>query len=157
MRDEIAYIGLGSNQGDRTGTILRALMALDEQLGINVLLVSQLIDSSPVGGPAGQEDYLNGVAQIRCNMAPSALLGILQETEAGLGRERNERWGPRTIDLDLLLYAEAIIEEADLQVPHPQMHRRVFVLGPMVEIGPEVIHPGLGRTMRELLATLEGI
>lgn len=144
-----AYIGLGSNLGDR-GTYLRA--ALDE-LGqvpdIRISGVSPVYETAPVG-LVEQPDFLNAVVAVRTCLAPIALLREMQRIEDRLERTRAERWGPRTIDLDLLFYGDADIEEEDLVVPHPRLHERAFVLVPMCDLAPEMVHPRLGRTMRDL-------
>jgi len=149
----IAYIGLGSNLGDREKMLRGALDALREHEGIEVTAVSRFHETEPVGPPQGK--YLNAAAEIRTTLDPRKLLGALQETEDRFGRERAVRWGPRTLDLDLLLYGDVIINEPDLQVPHPHMHERLFVLEPLCEIAPHVIHPALGRHAGELSAELQ--
>jgi 2-amino-4-hydroxy-6-hydroxymethyldihydropteridine diphosphokinase len=148
-----AYIGLGSNLGDREKMLRGALDALREHEGIEVTSVSRFHETEPVGPPQGK--YLNAVAEIRTTLDPRELLGALQGIEDRFGRERAVRWGPRTLDLDLLLYGDEIINEPDLQVPHPHMHERLFVLEPLCEIAPHVIHPALGRRAGELSAKLQ--
>jgi 2-amino-4-hydroxy-6-hydroxymethyldihydropteridine diphosphokinase len=148
-----AYIGLGSNLGQREETLRAALVELEHVDGVEVTAVSSLWETAPVGGPP-QGDYLNAAAQVRTCLAPEELLRALQGIEARFGRERGARWGPRTLDLDLLLYADAVVSTPDLQVPHPRMHERLFVLGPLCEIAPEARHPVLGRSAAELLTRL---
>ena len=153
-RTVVAYIGLGSNLGDRVSMIIQALLKLEEFSGVRVALVSQLIDTAPVGGPEDQDDYINGVAELRCELPAEELLSVLQEVESSLGRERLIKWGPRTIDLDLLLFDEEVIDTPGLQVPHPSMHERRFVMEGLVEIAPEVVHPVLGKTMQQIMDEL---
>ena len=151
-----AYIGLGSNVGTRRETIHQALTLLEEFNGISLVKLSSLIETAPVGGPAGQSYYLNGVAEIQCHTSAEMLLEVLHLVEERLGRVRREKWGSRTIDLDILLFGDEIIDTPDLHVPHRLMHTRDFVMLGMAEIAPQVVHPQLGRTMREILRALQG-
>ena len=148
-----AYIGLGSNLGQREETLQAALRELDELDGAEVTAVSRLRETAPVGGPA-QGNYINAVAQVRTSLSAEDLLHALQGIEARFGRKRQGRWGPRTLDLDLLLYGEAVIQSTELQVPHPRMHERLFVLESLCEIAPHARNPVLGRSAAELLARL---
>jgi 2-amino-4-hydroxy-6-hydroxymethyldihydropteridine diphosphokinase len=148
-----AFIALGSNLGDRRRFLDQALAAL-RQRGTKVERVSSYYETAPVGGPAGQGSYLNAVAQVQSEMEPETLLQTLLAVELSLGRVRDERFGPRTIDLDLLLYGELVRDAGDLTVPHPRMHERTFVLKPLAEIAPLAVHPALKKTIRELLDEL---
>lgn len=149
-----AYIALGSNLGDRQGHLSAALSALRQHPGVTVTQVSSFLETEPVGGPPGQGDYLNGAAELETSLEPDRLLEALFQIEEQLGRVRAERFGPRTIDLDLLLYGSQTRETKTLTLPHPRMHERYFVLKPLAEIAPGVVHPELGLTIEELLNDL---
>ena len=151
----IAYIGLGANQGDRCATIMQALVILDDSPNIAVGQVSQLIETTPIGGPDQQSDYLNGAAEIRTPLSAEQLLATMLDVESQLGRRRTGKWGPRTIDLDLLLYGDQIIDQPQLRVPHPLMHKRLFVLRPLAQIAPAAIHPILGQSIEQIRNSLE--
>lgn len=146
-----AYIGLGSNLGDRRDYLDRAVESLRGQPGIEVERVSRYRETDPVGGPPGQAAYLNAAAALRTELSADELLKVLLQVEQTLGRVRSERHGPRTIDLDLLLYGDLILEHPWLIVPHPLMHERLFVLEPLVEIAPQALHPVFECTLRDLL------
>ena len=154
----LAYIALGSNLGERRAYLDDALAALRLQPGVEVRNVSTYHETEPVGGPAGQGRYLNAVAELRTTLEAPQLLRVLLTVETQLGRVRAERFGPRTIDLDLLLYGTAVlnIQEAgcDLVVPHPRLHERLFVLEPLIEIAPSAVHPLRRSTAKDLLDQL---
>jgi 2-amino-4-hydroxy-6-hydroxymethyldihydropteridine diphosphokinase len=153
-----AYLGLGSNVGDRRRNLRAALSALDRDRAIRVdrdAGIASLYGTSPVGGPAGQSPYLNTVVRVRTDLAPGELLARLLSVEEDLGRERGERWGPRVIDIDLLLYRDVVRASPELSLPHPHLHRRRFVLEPLAEIAPDLVHPVIGKTIRELAAALQ--
>jgi len=152
-----AYIALGSNLGDRQQTILAALDCLNQSNGIRVTKVSSLLENPAVGGPVDSPAFLNAAAEIETELEPLALLGQLLKIERSLGRHRREKWGPRSIDLDLLLYGSLIIQVEGLIVPHPLMHQRRFVLEPLAEIAAEVVPPGLAKTIGGLLRELGGM
>ncbi|MFN4071139.1 MAG: 2-amino-4-hydroxy-6-hydroxymethyldihydropteridine diphosphokinase [Thermus caldifontis] len=149
----LAYVGLGSNLGDRAGYLLKALSLLSRLEKTHLLRLSPVYETEPVGPP--QPLYLNLVAEVETGLSPRAFLEGLLTVEQSLGRERKERWGPRTIDLDLLLYGDWVLEEEGLEVPHPRLHQRAFVLVPLADLIPEGLHPVLGRTFAELLASLD--
>jgi 2-amino-4-hydroxy-6-hydroxymethyldihydropteridine diphosphokinase len=141
------FIGLGSNLGDRRANLQRAVELLEGYEGIRVLKASRVYETDPVGPP--QPDYLNAVLEIATTLSPGRLLGAAHDVEQQLGRVRTERWGPRTIDVDLLTYGDERIDEPDLQIPHPRMHERAFVLVPLLELSADPPLPG-GRRVSEL-------
>lgn len=149
-----AYIALGANLGDRRANIARALDLLRTTPGIAVTKVSGLIETAAVGGPPDSPPYLNGAAELQTALAPEALLDRLLGIEAEIGRIRHEKWGPRVIDLDLLLYGSQVMDLPHLKVPHPLMHTRRFVLAPLAQIASNAIHPLQRKTVAELLAGL---
>jgi 2-amino-4-hydroxy-6-hydroxymethyldihydropteridine diphosphokinase len=147
-----AYVGLGSNLGDREGTIRRAVGLVGERPGIDVVAVSTLRETDPVGFE-DQPRFLNGAVALEVDLTPRALLDELLAVERELGRDRarEARWGPRAIDLDLLLYGEETVEEPGLTVPHPRLVERQFVLEPLHELEPDLTLPD-GRAVRDLVA-----
>jgi 2-amino-4-hydroxy-6-hydroxymethyldihydropteridine diphosphokinase len=148
-----AYVGLGSNLGDRAAYLLLGLSALSRLPKTHLLRLSPVYETDPVGPP--QPPYLNMVAELETELSPKGLLAEMLRVEKALGRERRERWGPRTLDLDLLLYGDLVLEEAGLSVPHPRLHERAFVLVPLLDLLPEGRHPLLGQSFAELLASLD--
>lgn len=144
-----AYIGLGSNQNNPRKQIYTAVRALERLPGSRLIHTSSIYSSKPVG-PQDQPDYLNAVSQLETELAPHELLTALQSIENEQGRKRNRHWGPRTIDLDILLYGDQIIDTENLVVPHPEMHRRGFVLVPLAELNPSLHIPGHGSIGRLL-------
>jgi 2-amino-4-hydroxy-6-hydroxymethyldihydropteridine diphosphokinase len=150
----IACIALGSNVGDRRATLDGAVAALRRHPAIAVRRVSSWIETDPVGGPPGQGRYLNGAAVIETTLSPRDLLDTMQAIEQQFGRVRETPAGPRTLDLDLLLYDDRVIDEPGLAVPHPRMAGRRFVLEPLAEIAPQRRHPVYEATVAELLARL---
>jgi 2-amino-4-hydroxy-6-hydroxymethyldihydropteridine diphosphokinase len=143
-----AYVGVGANLGDREATIRAAIAELP-----GVVAVSRLRETAPVG-VVDQPSFLNGAVALETELGPRELLEALLAVERELGRERRERWGPRTIDLDLLLYGSAQIDEPGLTVPHPRLHERRFALEPLADLDPELVVPGRGR-VRDLLSKLD--
>ena len=148
-----AYIGIGSNLGDRDRYISDALRRLDDGRGTTLLTVAQSRETDPVGAEE-QPRFLNTVALIESALPARELLDRLLQIERDLGRERRERWGPRTIDLDLLLYGDEVIDDDGLTVPHPRLHERRFVLEPLAELAPTLVVPSLG-PVEDLLAELD--
>jgi 2-amino-4-hydroxy-6-hydroxymethyldihydropteridine diphosphokinase len=150
-----AYIGIGANLGDREGAIASAVDLLDAEEGLEVLAVSALRETDPVGY-VDQPRFLNGAVAVETSLTARELLGRLLEIERRLGRVRGEglRFGPRTIDLDLLLYGDETIDEPGLQVPHPRLTERRFALEPLAELAPELEIPGAG-PVQALLAGLQ--
>lgn len=153
-----AYIALGSNLGDRPGQIKAALQLL-ESASIRVTSVSRLHQTDPVDCPPGSPSFLNAAAALDTELSPRELLHRLLDAERVLGRQRNSdaRNASRTIDLDLLLYDQLVVNEAGLIIPHPRMHQRRFVLAPLAEIAPELRHPVLNTTVGELFAELDSL
>jgi 2-amino-4-hydroxy-6-hydroxymethyldihydropteridine diphosphokinase len=150
-----AYIALGANLGDRLQNIQSALALLGETEGVSVTAVSLLLENPAVGGPPNSPPFLNAAAELKTTLGSHALLHRLLEIERQLGRVRRERWEPRPIDLDLLLYGDQIISSQELVVPHPLMHERRFVLQPLAEIAPEAVHSVLQMTIAGLLENLD--
>ena len=149
----IAYLGLGANLGDPRRQLSEALELLNAAEEVEVTRVSAFYRNPPLG-PANQPWYVNAAARVRTRLGPEELLGLMQQVEGALGRVRGEHWGPRRLDLDLLLYNGEVIFAPNLVVPHPEMHRRSFVLVPLAEIAPQAWHPVLGKSAGDLLAEL---
>ena len=145
------YLALGSNLGDREGNIARALQMLGP--GVHVEAVSPLYETEPVGGPP-QPRYLNGACRVKTDLEPHPLLDYIKEIEAHLGRRPAVRWGPRPIDIDILLYGNREVSDSDLTIPHPRMLERTFVLRPLVDLDPDLIHPITGERLADVLTKI---
>jgi 2-amino-4-hydroxy-6-hydroxymethyldihydropteridine diphosphokinase len=150
-----ALIGLGSNLGDRKANVDGALAALSGRPGVRVRAVSPYHETPAVGGPGGQGAFLNAAASLESTLGPEALLDALNAVEADAGRRRDDRWGARTLDLDLLVFGDLLIDTPRLSVPHPRMALRRFVLAPLAEIAPLSVDRRTGRTAADLLANLD--
>lgn len=142
-------MGLGSNLGDRRANLESAVRGLPD-----VVAVSAVYETAPVGGPAGQPPYLNAVAELDTELSARQLLEVARSLEDAAGRVRTERWGPRTLDVDVLLVGDTTVEEEDLHVPHPRMWERRFVLEPLSELAPDLVPPdvalGTGGEVRRI-------
>lgn len=153
---KLAYISLGSNIGDRFQHLKDAIQALHSRQGVSVPTISSIYETAPVGY-TDQADFLNVVVAVETQLSARQLLEVCQEIEQQLGRIRDVRWGPRTVDLDILLYNHDAIETERLIVPHPRMHERAFVLTPLLEIAPTVAHPVTGKQYSEEAAVLDDV
>lgn len=154
MSETAAFIALGANLGDRLATFRDAVRQLDADPDIRVTALSALYETAPVGGPQGQDAYLNAAAGLATRLAPEAVLDRLQAIETLHQRTRTVHWGPRTLDLDLLLYGEETLKTPRLTVPHAEMRNRRFVLRPLADIAADVVDPVTGSTVAALLAAL---
>ncbi len=154
MNREVVYLGLGSNLGDKVSNCLHALERLSSSGYHQVRAVSSLYKTEPIGYRE-QDWFINCVAEVIFSLPPRSLLQLLQGIEKGMGREKRFRWGPRIIDLDILFYGTRIIKEEGLTIPHPHLHERGFVLVPLAELVPDLLHPVLKKTIRELLVEIE--
>jgi 2-amino-4-hydroxy-6-hydroxymethyldihydropteridine diphosphokinase len=148
-----AFVGIGSNLGDREVHLRRAIELLSAEDGIEVTAVSEIRETEPVG-PVEQGPFLNGAVRVETDLSPGELLGRLLAIEERMGRVRRERFGPRTIDLDLLVYGDETVDEPGLTVPHPRLQERRFALEPLAELDPGLTIPGSGSVLA-LLAKLE--
>lgn len=154
MDPVVAYLGLGSNVGDSRETLRAAVRILDATPGLRVIQVSAPYGSAPVGRE-DQPDFVNQVAEVKTELRPRALLDRIHVIERQAGRKRSVRWGPRTLDIDILWYDERRISEMHLQVPHPRIEERRFVLEPWSELAPGLVLPS-GRRVREALKIVTG-
>ena len=148
------YIGFGSNIGDRLSFIKQALLLLSDTNGIIIKQISSVYESEPVGD-VKQDMFLNGVVKFETHHSPQTVLNILKTIEFNVGRQHRTRWGPREIDMDLLIYGDLCLHTPELSIPHPEMHLRRFVLVPLAEIASNLVHPVLKKSIRFLLNHLE--
>ncbi len=148
-----AYLGFGANLGEREASINKAVVELVRTGACKITRVSSMYETEPVG-IREQPDFLNAVAEIETGLEPPELLRTIRSVERKIGREKSFKWGPRIIDIDILLYGDQCVTEESLEVPHPEMHRRAFVLTPLAEIAPTVRHPKLGLTARQMSADI---
>lgn len=145
------FLGIGSSEGERLQHISNAVKALGAVKGVHVAQMALITETEPVGGPP-QGPYLNTVVELETTLTPQDLLQVLKNIERQLGRRpSSQRWGPRPIDLDILLYDDQIVQTAELIIPHPRLHERRFVLEPLAQLAPTLTHPVLHRSITELL------
>ncbi len=149
-----AFLGFGGNLGKPLNNFRHARQQLVEQPEIEVISSSPLYQTPPIGGPEGQPDYLNAVVEILTGLSAPDLLQLCHQIEAAAGRSRNLHWGPRTLDIDILLVADLVMDVPLLTLPHPRLHQRHFVLLPLNDLAPELLHPVLKTTINQLLQAL---
>jgi 2-amino-4-hydroxy-6-hydroxymethyldihydropteridine diphosphokinase len=152
-----AYLGLGGNLGNRLAFLRGGRDTLVNQPGIELIQTSGVYETEAVGGPPDNPPFLNAVLQIQTSLEPDQLLETCLAVESEFGRSRPVRWAPRTLDIDVLFYADRIIGEERLTIPHPRLQERAFVLAPLVEIAPDLKHPLLDQTIAELAAENAGV
>ena len=151
----LVYIGIGSNLGDKLANCLRAIEAIRADGRNRIVQCSPFYQTEPVGKKE-QDWFINGVFAMETSMGPRELLDFLLAVEKMMGRLRGERWGPRVIDLDILIFGKEVINEGGLQIPHPRLHERRFVLVPLRDIVPKLVHPLLGKRISQILTELPG-
>jgi len=147
------YLGLGSNLGNRAASLRMALRHLPPLARVEE--VSSLYETAPLGGEERQPPFYNAVCRISTGLGPEALLRHLKQIEFAIGRRPGPRWGPRPIDLDIILYGDQVLQQEGLVIPHPLLAERAFVLAPLAELSPELVHPVLGKPVGELLSALD--
>ncbi len=149
-------LGLGANLGDRLSALQQGVDIISRDPAVRAVAVASVFDTDPVGGPE-QPDYLNSALRITTTLSPAEVLGLAQEAEVELARERSVRWGPRTLDVDVINYGSFVSADPDLTLPHPRARERGFVLVPAAQIAPDVVLAGTGKSVAELLAELDPI
>ncbi len=157
MTAETVYLALGSNLGDRRAHLASAVTALRQVRGLEVLRLSSMVETPALlahAGAAAQPSYLNQIVEAFCALEPAALLSAVRAIEATEGRVRRERWSARTLDIDVVLFGAQVIDTPELKVPHPEMTRRAFVLGPLRELAPALLHPVSGLSIDALWRSL---
>jgi 2-amino-4-hydroxy-6-hydroxymethyldihydropteridine diphosphokinase len=153
IRGIVAFVGIGANLGDPAAQCTEAVRRIGMIPGVRMLRCSSLYRTAPVG-PMEQGWFINAVAEVRTDLSPSKFLEALKEIEGQMGRTEGPRWGPRVIDLDILLYGQEVVDQEGLKIPHPEMHRRRFVLEPLCELASYAVHPAFGVSARGLLDRL---
>jgi len=151
--DRPILVALGASLGDRLQQLTDAVQRMSRAEGMRVVRASAVYDTAPAGGVA-TERFLNAAVELTTELSPLELLNTLQHIETALGRTRRQRWEDRTIDLDLVLWGRKMVELPQLRIPHPELHKRRFVLQPLTDLAPDVVHPALGKTMQALLEEL---
>jgi len=154
VSDIVGFVGIGSNLGNPVVNCLRAIELVSSLDKVKLIQKSSLYRTEPVGF-SGQDWFVNCVIEIRTVLPVYSMLNALQQIESSMDRIRVEKWGPRTIDLDILLYGQDILEDDELVIPHPELHKRRFVLAPLCEIAPYFVHPTFGISVKELLDGLQ--
>ena len=155
MKETVAHLGLGTNLADREANLERALDLLSAQPGMRLLRHSPVYETEP-WGVANQPCFLNSVAEVATTLGPERLLDACKEVEHRMGRQPGTRWGPRLIDVDILLFGSEFVRLPHLEIPHSSLHLRAFALIPLAELVPDAVHPGLGKTIGQLAAVSEG-
>lgn len=150
----IAFIAIGSNLGDRVDNVKKAVLRAADEENATLVFMSSFYETEP-WGMKEQPAFINAVMGVETELAPAALLAHLKSVEAGLGRQKAERWGPRVIDLDIIFYGGLVMDEKGLTIPHPSAHERAFVMVPLAEIAPDLIHPVLGKSAAEIAGGLD--